>query len=240
MIRVEDLTVHFGGLVALDAINVEFTAPVSGIIGPNGAGKTTTMNAISGFIDVAGGRVLVDGANLLDMAPHRRALWGLRRSFQKAQIADDLTVFDNLLAICDNLPGAAEGKRDDLDRAAQFAGVTELFGQPGGALNTYQRRLADIARCVIGSPRMIMLDEPGGGLNGEETETLGQLISGIPDFCGAQVLVIDHDVDLIERVCRDTLVLDFGKRIAFGPTKEVLADPHVQAAYLGGDIGEVA
>lgn len=239
MIRIEDLTVRFGGLVALDAISARFSAHVSGIIGPNGAGKTTTMNAISGFLDVSGGRVMVDGTDLLTMAPHRRAVWGLRRSFQKAQIADDLTVLDNLKAIADNLPGTAGDKHDNIGMAAKFAGVEAILDKPGGALNTYERRLTDIARCVTGNPRIIMLDEPAGSLTVDETEALGNLITGIHDFCGAHVLVIDHDVDLIERICTDTLVLDFGKRIAFGPTGKVLADPHVQAAYLGGDIGEV-
>lgn len=235
MIVLEDVTVRFGGLIALDAISATFAAPVSGIIGPNGAGKTTTMNVISGFLTPALGRVLVDGSDLLTLPPHRRTRWGLRRSFQREQIADDLTVRENVLAITDNLPLGRSAARDEAARAMEFAGVTGIGAKMGAALNTFERRLTDLARCVAGGPKLIMLDEPAGGLSPEETGRLGDLILRIHDFCAARVLVIDHDVDLIQRICRETLVLDFGRRIAFGPTAEVLDDPGVKAAYLGVD-----
>ena len=103
-------------------------------------------------------------------------------------------------------------------------------------LNMYERRLTDIARCLVGSPKLVMLDEPCGGLTNDETKALGQLIARINEWTGAMTLVIDHDVDLISAICAETLVLDFGRRIAFGKTAEVLADPRVQQAYLG--IGE--
>ncbi|SFJ79669.1 ABC transporter ATP-binding protein [Celeribacter neptunius] len=238
MISIENLTVRFGGVVALDHIGAEFSANVSGLIGPNGAGKTTTMNVISGFLDAHNGHVIVEGTDLVKLAPHKRVQWGLRRSFQKEQIANDLTVRENLMAITDHLRGARVEKRADLERAAEFAGVTGILGKMGRDLNTFERRLTDVARCVIGHPKMIMFDEPAGGLTPEETERLGDLILGIHDLTGAKVLVIDHDVELIERICAETLVLDFGKRVAFGPTSEVLRDPAVQAAYLGIDVEE--
>jgi branched-chain amino acid transport system ATP-binding protein len=236
MILLEDLTVRFGGLVALDAISARFTAPVSGIIGPNGAGKTTTMNVISGFLSSKGGRVVVGDTDLLTMAPHRRARWGLRRSFQREQIADDLTVEDNLRAIADTSHLSRAERRADVARALDFAGIASIAGKLGADLNTYQRRLTDVARCVTGHPKMIMFDEPAGGLTVEETARLGDLIQAIEGFCGAKVLVIDHDVDLIARICPETLVLDFGRRIAFGPTRAVLEDPAVKAAYLGIEV----
>jgi branched-chain amino acid transport system ATP-binding protein len=232
MIALENLTVRFGGLVALDAITAQFAAPVSGIIGPNGAGKTTTMNVISGFL-TSSGTVTVDGADLMQMPPHQRTRGGLRRSFQREQIADDLTVIDNLWAIADNLPGSRAAKRADISAALEFVGITASAGKLGAKLNTFERRLCDLARCITGNPRLIMLDEPAGGLTVEETARLGDLIIAIPALGRAQVLVIDHDVDLITRICSETLVLDFGRRIAFGSTAKVLADPVVQAAYLG-------
>lgn len=236
MIDIDNLCVRFGGLVALDKVQARFTAPVSGIIGPNGAGKTTTMNAISGFLTHSSGRVVVDGTNLLDMAPHKRARWGLRRSFQREQIADDLTVWENLQAIADNLPGSRRTRLADVERAAEYAGVTAIRHRPGASLNSFERRLTDLARCVIGSPRLIMLDEPAGGLSLEESTRLGDLILGICALAGARVLIIDHDVDLIQRICAETLVLEFGRAIAFGPTAAVLADPAVKAAYLGIEV----
>lgn len=235
MIVLENLTVRFGGLVALDAISAGFAAPVSGIIGPNGAGKTTTMNVISGFLSPAAGQVLVDGTDLLTLPPHRRTRWGLRRSFQREQIADDLTVWKNLLAITDNLRLGHREARAEAEQAMEFAGVTVIRDKAGAALNTFERRLTDLARCVAGGPKLIMLDEPAGGLSPEETGRLGDLILRIGEISGARVLVIDHDVDLIQRICAQTLVLDFGRRIAFGPTAEVLDDPAVKAAYLGVD-----
>lgn len=236
MIVLSGLTVRFGGLVALDAISAHFSAAVSGIIGPNGAGKTTTMNVISGFLTPTEGSVTGDGVDLIAMAPHRRPRWGLRRSFQREQIADDLTVRDNLLSLADNLPGSAADHRADVERALDFVGITAMAGRMGATLNTYERRLTDLARCLVGQPRLIMLDEPAGGLTVEESAHLGNIILKIRDFCSAQVLVIDHDVDLIARICAQTLVLDFGRRIAFGPTAEVLADPGVKAAYLGIEV----
>lgn len=235
MIALDALTLRFGGLVALDAISARFTAPVSGIIGPNGAGKTTTMNVMSGFLTPASGRVLVDGTDLLALPPHRRTRWGLRRSFQREQIADDLTVWENILAITDNLPLSRSARRAEATEAMEIAGITALRATPGAALNSFERRLTDLARCLAGRPRLILLDEPAGGLTPDETALLGDLILRLPQICGAQVLVIDHDVDLITRICTDTLVLDFGRRIAFGPTRAVLDDPAVKAAYLGVD-----
>jgi branched-chain amino acid transport system ATP-binding protein len=236
MIELEGITVRFGGLLALDGIDAAFAAPVSGIIGPNGAGKTTTMNVISGFLTPTAGSVMVDGIDLLALAPHRRPRWGLRRSFQREQIADDLTVRDNLLSLADNLPGSRAEHRIAVDRALDFVGISAMAQRPGATLNTYERRLTDLARCLVGQPRLIMLDEPAGGMTVEESEHLGDVILTIREFCKAQVLVIDHDVDLIARICAETLVLDFGRRIAFGATAAVLADPAVKAAYLGTEV----
>ena len=240
MIRLENLTVRFGGLLALDAVSVEFTAPVSGIIGPNGAGKTTTMNVLSGFLDSKGGRVDVEGTDLLSLSAHARTRWGLRRSFQREQIAEDLSVRDNILAMTDHSRASRADKRADLERAIEFAGISDILAKPGAGLNTYERRLTDLARCVVGQPRLIMLDEPAGGLTRDEAAHLGDLILGINDLTGAKVLVIDHDVDLIERICTETLVLDFGKRIDFGPTRSILDNPAVRAAYLGFETGAAA
>jgi branched-chain amino acid transport system ATP-binding protein len=233
MIRLEDLTIRFGGLVALDAVSVVFTAPVAGIIGPNGAGKTTIMNIVSGFLTASSGRVEVDGEDFLRLPPHRRAQRGLRRSFQKEQIADDLTVLENVLVQTDWSLTGASAKRAAAMAMLDAVGLADRASKPGGALTGFERRLTDVARCMVGQPRLVMFDEPAGGLSVEETGILGDLILRIHGLTGAQTLVIDHDVELINRICDETLVLDFGRRIAFGPTAEVLADPKVKSAYLG-------
>lgn len=235
MIGIDAISVRFGGVVALAGVTANFSRPVSGIIGPNGAGKTTLMNVISGFVTAHAGSIGVDGQDLLALAPHKRAQWGLRRSFQKEEIANDLTVFDNVLVHIDQARMSGAEKRDEVSRMLEVVGMADRAGKPGAALNSFERRLTDVAKCLVGKPRLIMFDEPGGGLSVDETHRLGELILSIHGLTGAQTLVIDHDVDLIAQVCAETLVLDFGRRIAFGETAAVLADPVVKAAYLGSE-----
>ena len=231
MFDVSNVSVRFGGVVALNDVSERFAQPVSGIIGPNGAGKTTLMNVISGFVRAHSGRIEMDGQNLLDLAPHRRAHWGLRRSFQKEEIANDLTAFENVLVQIDHAGHGSD--KSEAMRMLDLVGMADKADVPGQSLNTFERRLTDVAKCLVGKPKLIMLDEPGGSLSKEETDQLGDLILAIHKETGAQTLVIDHDVDLIRKICAETLVLDFGCRIAFGPTADVLADPKVKAAYLG-------
>lgn len=233
MLRVEGITVRFGGVVALSEVSASFTAPVSGIIGPNGAGKTTLMNVMSGFLTPVSGQITMEGQDLLRLPPHRRAHWGLRRSFQREEIADDLSVFDNVLVQTDHSRTPSRDKRNEVARMLDLVGLGAMADRMGADLNTFERRLTDVAKCLVGQPKVILFDEPAGGLSVEETHRLGALIKAIPGESGAKVLVIDHDVDLIREICAETLVLDFGKRIAFGPTDAVLADPRVKAAYLG-------
>ena len=224
MMTLDGITVKFGGVTALDAVSATFTAPVSGIIGPNGAGKTTLMNVISGFLRASGTMHFGD-TDLLAMSPHLRARWGLRRCFQREQIADDLTVADNVRVVLDALAGTSAEKQADLARALEVAGLSGKARLLGRDLNTFERRLCDVARCLV--------DEPAGGLGTDKTARLGDLIVEIHQLTGAMTLVIDHDVELISRICSDILVLDFGKRIAFGPTEATLGDAKVRAAYLG-------
>ncbi len=233
MIEINAVTVRFGGLIALNAVSASLTAPVAGIIGPNGAGKTTLMNVVSGFITARSGRVVVDGQHFLPLAPHKRAHRGLRRSFQKEQIADDLTVLENVLVQTDWSLTNARAKRAEAMEMLEVVGLADRAAKLGAALSGFERRLTDVARCMVGQPHLIMFDEPAGGMSVEETSRLGDLILQIHSHTGAQTVIIDHDVELIRRICAETLVLDFGRRIAFGPTAEVLADPKVKAAYLG-------
>ncbi len=234
VVEIDKVIVRFGGVVALNAISASFTAPVAGIIGPNGAGKTTLMNVISGFGSSTGGRILVDGQNILSLAPpHKRAHIGLRRSFQKEQIADDLSVFENVLVQLDHRADQATANRAEAARMLEAVGLTDRAHKQGLHLSGFERRLTGMARCLVGQPKLILFDEPAGGLSVDETHLLGDLILNIHALTGTQTLAIDHDVELISRVCTQTLVLDFGCRITFGPTADVLADPKVKAVYLG-------
>ena len=233
MIHIRSLTVSFGGVKAIDSLDAELTAPVCGLIGPNGAGKTTLVNVLSGMVPTTAGEVSVDGTPLLRMSPLARVRFGLRRSFQTEQVVEDLSVWDNVQAVLDHLPQPHSQAGQQIARALAHVGLLGAATVFGRELNLFQRRMVEMAKSLVGAPKLLLLDEPGAGLTEQEAATLRLAICGVPDFCGAQVLLIDHDVDLIAATCSQTLVLDFGRRLALGPTRAVLDDPAVRAAYLG-------
>lgn len=232
MVVIKDLSVQFGGVKPIDGLTARLDAPIVGLIGPNGAGKTTLLNVFSGFVAPTSGSVMVNDTELIGIAAHRRAHLGLRRTFQTDQIADDLSLWDNVSAIADHC--RLDGPRNDtVARALEYVGLLHLANRRGGHLTTYERHVAEIAKTVVGNPTLVMMDEPGAGLSEGESTHLQRLITSLPGFCGAQVLLVDHDVALISACCTTTMVLDFGKLIAYGPTKEVLELPEVRSAYLG-------
>ena len=233
MILIENVTVTFGGVTALSHLTVALDKPVSGIIGPNGAGKTTFLNVLSGFVTPRSGRITMDGMDLLRLAPHQRARFGLRRSFQKEQVVDELSVEDNVRVVLDPLALSGAERERALMAALEFVGLSALRDMHAAGLNAFERRMVEIARCIVGKPRLILLDEPGAGFSQGEVERLRQVINGIRTFNGATTLLIDHDVDLIRAVCEDTMVLDFGSLVTNGLTRAVLNDPRVRAVYLG-------
>ena len=240
MIGIEGLTVRFGGVKGINDLSASLPARITGLVGPNGAGKTTLLNVLSGFVRPSEGRITVDGKDVLSLAVHKRAGFGIRRTFQNEQVVENLTVRDNVAAVLDNVPSGGQPAQRLIRKVLDYVGLTQQAQRLGSELNAYDRRMVEIARATVGHPRLVMMDEPGAGLAQDEVEHLRQVIVGIPDFCGAQVLLVDHDVDLISAVCEATLVLDFGSRIAYGPTADVLKDPRVRAAYLGIVEGEAA
>lgn len=237
MIEVEGLTVRFGGVTPLDDMTVSFPEGTCGLIGPNGAGKTTFFNVLSGFISPAVGTVRAFGEDLLRMADFRRARWGLRRTFQQEQAIEKLTVFENVALIHEHSRGERRSRRSDVLDALAFAGLDAFQRAKVGTLGTGPRRLVEIARAVVGRPRVVLLDEPAAGLPDEQTEHLAGVIQRIPERFGALVILVDHDMSLVSACCQTTAVLDFGKLIASGPTPEVMRNEHVIRAYLGtGDV----
>jgi branched-chain amino acid transport system ATP-binding protein len=233
MIKIDALTVQFGGIKALDALDAEFAAPICGLIGPNGAGKTTLLNVLSGFLTPLKGTILLDDIALLGLSARRRVGVGLRRTFQQELVVEELTAVENIQAIADHVsPDRASAGRE-VEAALDFVGLDERRNTLGRELNLFQRRMVEIAKTLIGRPRVILMDEPGAGLNEAETERLRRLLAKIPSTFDSQLVLIDHDADLIAAVCMETVVLDFGKRLAMGPTRAVLDDPVVRRAYLG-------
>ncbi|HWB22614.1 MAG TPA: ATP-binding cassette domain-containing protein [Gaiellaceae bacterium] len=233
MIEVESLTVRFAGVIPLDDVSVSFPGGTCGLIGPNGAGKTTFFNVLSGFVRPAAGSISAFGENLLKLADYRRARWGLRRTFQTEMAIEKLSVFDNVAMIHEHSGAKRGSRRADVLAAIDFVGLEASPKSKVGGLPARDRRLVEIARAVVGAPRVVLLDEPAAGLPDEETGLLSEVIQKIPDRFGALVILVDHDMTLVSACCQTTAVLDFGKLIASGPTAEVLRNEHVMRAYLG-------
>ncbi len=233
MIEVKGLTVRFAGVTPIDDVSVVFPGGTCGLIGPNGAGKTTFFNVLSGFVKPAVGSISAFGENLLGMADYKRARWGLRRTFQTEMAIEQLSVFDNVAMIHEHSGAKRASRRPDVLAAIDFVGLEAPPKTRVGELGVRERRLVEVARAVVGSPRVVLLDEPAAGLPDEETERLGAMIQRIPEKFGALVVLVDHDMSLVSACCETTAVLDFGKLIASGPTAEILRNEHVMRAYLG-------
>ncbi len=233
MIEVQDLTVRFAGVTPIDDMSVVFPGGTCGLIGPNGAGKTTFFNVLSGFVKPAVGSISAFGENLLGMADYKRARWGLRRTFQTEMAIEQLSVFDNVAMIHEHSGAGRASRRADVLAAIDFVGLEVPPKTRVGGLGAQERRLVEVARAVVGSPRVVLLDEPAAGLPDEETQRLGEMIQRIPERFGALVVLVDHDMSLVSACCETTAVLDFGKLIASGPTAEILRNEHVMRAYLG-------
>ncbi|HEY4611093.1 MAG TPA: ATP-binding cassette domain-containing protein [Ilumatobacteraceae bacterium] len=234
MIDVVELSVHFGGVVSLDQMTVQFPEGTCGLIGPNGAGKTTFFNVLSGFVRPRSGRVEAMGEDLLAMPDFKRARWGVRRTFQTEQAIEKLTVFDNVATVYEHSDnGGKAGRTAAVEEALEFVGLTAQAHQTVRTMGARERRFIEVARAVVGKPKIILLDEPAAGLPEAETQLLGRIIRSIPERVGATVILVDHDMSLVQACCDWTAVLDFGRLLSAGPTGEVLRDPNVMKAYLG-------
>ena len=233
MIEVESLTVRFAGVTPIDDMSVTFPRGACGLIGPNGAGKTTFFNVLSGFVKPARGSIKAFGEDLLKLVDFRRARWGLRRTFQTPQAIEQLSVFDNVAMIHEHSGEGRSARRSAVMTAIEFVGLDAPPGAKVRGLGAGDRRLVEVARAVVGDPRVVLLDEPAAGLPEHETRHLADVIRRIPEQFDALVILVDHDMSLVSSCCETTAVLDFGRLIASGPTAEVLRNESVVNAYLG-------
>jgi branched-chain amino acid transport system ATP-binding protein len=245
LLEVEHVVVRFGGVRALDVVDLDVEAGgITGLIGPNGAGKTTLFNAICGLQALEEGRIHLGDDDLDGVSPHRRARLGISRTFQRLEVFGSMSARDNIRV-------AAEVRRT-WARANRGAGITapevraaeilELVGLVDvadhrvDALPTGLARLVEVGRALATEPRILLLDEPSSGLSESETDDFAELLETLAAG-GLGILLVEHDVELVMRVCSRIHVLDFGRIIAVGTPREIQRDPLVQAAYLGTGVG---
>jgi ABC-type branched-subunit amino acid transport system ATPase component len=246
------MTIKYGGLVAVDGIS--FSAPlgrITGLIGPNGAGKTTSFNACSGLARPSTGRVRLFGEDVTRLTPQARAQRGLGRTFQRMELFDSLTVEENVrLGREARLAGLnplrhlyarrseSVATRSVAEETLVFCGLTSIAHRKTADLSTGQRRLVELARCIAGDYRIMLLDEPSSGLDRDETQRFGELLGALVVQQGLGILLVEHDMSLVLSVCDYLHVLDFGKLIFEGTPDEAVSSDIVRAAYLGDDAVE--
>jgi ABC-type branched-subunit amino acid transport system ATPase component len=245
-----DVVVHFGGLVALDGVSVT-AAPgrITGLIGPNGAGKTTFFNVICGFQEADRGTVLLDGVDLTKKGPASRARAGLGRTFQRMELFRSLTVRENVALAAEaahvrddplsQLGVAHNGRKvktaiaETTEELLAATGLDAMADRLAGEISTGSGRLVELARALARGPRLLLLDEPSSGLDVKESEAFGELLVRLVADRGIGILMIEHDMSLVLKICDPIYVLDFGRPLMVGTPEEVRSSPAVREAYLG-------
>jgi len=243
LLDLDTISISFGGLLALDRASVEVEpGRVTGLIGPNGAGKTTLFNIITGMQQPTSGRVRLDGVDVTRAKRHIRARLGIARTFQRLEPFGSLTARENVLVALEMRRRWATERYDAAavaDELLEQVGISSVADRKVDSLPTGTARLVELARALGTAPRVLLLDEPSSGLDGDETETLGRLLLQLADR-GLAILLVEHDMSFVMGTCAYINVLDFGRIIARGSPNEIQVDPEVQRAYLGTTAGKAS
>lgn len=231
ILSVRDLCVQYGAVHAASDVTFDVRAgEIVGLIGPNGAGKTTVIDAITGFAP-ASGTVVLDGTDIGGLRPHRRSRLGLGRSFQDVELYDDLSVAENV-TVGAARSGSENDAADRVRAVLDTVGLGDVANAEVSTLSQGQRQLVSVARVLVASPKVALLDEPAAGLDGSESRRLGERLLDARN-AGTSILLVDHDMELVLTICDRVVVLDLGSVVACGPPEDVRSDERVISAYLG-------
>jgi len=244
ILSVEDVTVRFGGVTALNEVSLAIEeGQIAGLIGPNGAGKTTAFNVITRIYSPDFGSVTFDGKNLLRAAPHAIVRRGIARTFQNLELFLPMTVLENVLVGAHSTMSFGRAETSARRRALsilEYLGLAALADRRAAGLPFGTLKRVELARALISRPRLLLLDEPAGGLNHQEIGALADLIRNLRHEFKLTVLLVEHHMNLVMSVSERVHVLNFGKKLTEGTPAEVRANPAVIESYLGRDIDDPA